>query len=99
MISDSMENLKSLHLIVDGIQVLRQRITVRIPVQVPGHVAQRNGIHLFVLMQGTVAVQILGKVHKLSQVARAVGQMHIAQHKHLIAILPPQSARNPHAPL
>ena len=87
MISDSMENLKSLHLIVDGIQVLRQRITVRIPVQVPGHVAQRNGIHLFVLMQGTVAVQILGKVHKLSQVARAVGQMHITQHKHLIIIL------------
>ena len=60
--------------------MLGQRIVVFVPLEVPRHVAQREGVHLLAAVLGHVGVQIGGELGELGGVVGAVGQLlHQAQ--------------------
>ena len=88
MVAHGVEYLQIFDLLVDGTQVLGKIIVVRVPVEVPRHVAEGYSIHPGSLMAGHVGVQVGGEFGELTAVVRAVGEMHIAEHEDLVCVLP-----------
>ena len=87
VVAHGVVDLQVLDLAVDRLPVLGQRIVVFVPVEVPRHVAQREGVHLLAAVLGHVGVQIGGELGELGGVVGAVGQVHVAQQEELVAIL------------
>ena len=87
MVAHGVEDLQILDLAVDGVQVLGEIVAVRIPVEVPGHVPEGERIHLLALVAGHVVRKVGGELGELSQVARSVGEVHVAQHEDLVGVL------------
>ena len=82
-----MEHLQPDELLVGDVQILREREGVRIPVEIPRHVAQRDRIHAFAAVCGHIGSQIGGKVVELGDVAGPVGEMYVAEHEDLEGVL------------
>ena len=87
VVADGMEYLQVLHQGVDGVQVFGYGKKIGIPIQVPCHVTQRNGIHFLSWVGSAIIIEVGCEGTELAQVVGAVGKVHVAQHQDLVCIL------------
>ena len=67
--------------------IARQLIIVCVPIQIPCHVTECDGIHLLVLVRIPVIVPVIGESRELGQVFRPVGKMHVTEEEQLVFVL------------
>ena len=89
MVSHGVENLKTLYVLVDLLQVLLETEMIVVPVNVPCHVSQRHCVHLLTRVSVHVFGQIAGEHPELRQITGAVGKMHVSEEEHLVLVLTP----------
>ena len=60
MITDDMENLHVLHLVVDCFAIFSKAILLGVPIDIPGHVTKCDTVHVFCAVGGTICGDIFG---------------------------------------